>query len=313
MITQEYDAADQAGTQRLQMFTHDADGRETFASYPAGAFPVPSKGTWKSYDALGRATSSEQSSELGPLVSTTHYLAGGQVKTVNPRAQQTLTRYQMFGQPSYDTPVSIHSPEGAVTEIARDLFGKPQAITRRSADGSQSVTRHYVYSPNQRLCKTVEPETGTTLMDYDAGGNLVWSAAGMDYPSLATCNTEAIISSGRAAWRGYDVRNRPVHLRFPDGNGNTDWSYTPDGLPSQLMVLNDAGTTVAYNHYAYNKRRLLTVERSAQPGWYDWPIAYSYNANGHLAGQVWPSGLAVDYAPDALGQPTRVGNFASGV
>jgi len=313
VITQEYDAADQAGTQRLQMFTHDADGRETFASYPAGAFPVPSKGTWKSYDALGRATSSEQSSELGPLVSTTHYLAGGQVKTVNPRAQQTLTRYQMFGQPSYDTPVSIHSPEGAVTEIARDLFGKPQAITRRSADGSQSVTRHYVYSPNQRLCKTVEPETGTTLMDYDAGGNLVWSAAGMNYPSLATCNTEAIISSGRAAWRGYDVRNRPVRLRFPDGNGNTDWSYTPDGLPSQLMVLNDAGTTVAYNHYAYNKRRLLTVERSAQPGWYDWPIAYSYNANGHLAGQVWPSGLAVDYAPDALGQPTRVGNFASGV
>ncbi len=275
--------------------------------------PVPWIGMWNSYDALGRGTASAQSSELGALVSTTHYLAGGEVKTVNPRAQQTLTRYQMFGQPSYDTPVSIHSPEGAVTEIARDLLGKPPAITRRSSDGSQSVTRHYVYSPNQRLCKTVEPETGTTLMDYDAGGNLVWSAAGMNYPSLATCNTEAITSSGRAAWRGYDVRNRPVHLRSPDGNGNTDWSYTPDGLPSQLMVLNDAGTTVAYNHYAYNKRRPLTVELSAQPGWYDWPIASSYNANGHLAGQVWPSGLAVDYVPDALGQPTRVGNFASGV
>ncbi|WP_411851768.1 RHS repeat domain-containing protein [Stenotrophomonas sp. LGBM10] len=313
VVTQEYDAADQTGTQRLQLFAHDADGRQTFSSYPVSAFPVPWKGVWKSYDALGRATSSVQDSELGLLVSTSQYLPGGQVRTVNPRAQETLTSYQMFGQPTYDTPLSIRSPEGAVTDISRDVFGKPLAITRRSTDGSQSVTRHYVYSPNQRLCKTVEPETGTTLMDYDAGGNLVWSAAGLDYPSLTACNAEAIVGSGRAVYRAFDSRNRPVHLRFPDNNGNTDWLYTPDGLPSLLTVWNDEGATSAFSYYTYNKRRLLSVETSGQMGWYEWPIAYSYNANGHLAGQVWPSGLTVDYAPDALGQATRVGAFASGV
>ncbi|WP_411851535.1 RHS repeat domain-containing protein [Stenotrophomonas sp. LGBM10] len=313
VLSQEYDAADQVGTQRLQMFTHDADGRQTFSSYPVSDFPVPWKGTWSSYDAVGRPTSVAQDSELGLLVSTTQYLSGGQVVSTNPRGQSTVGTFQSLSEPSYDRPMAIRSPEGVVTEFHRDVFGKPLTITRRSSDGGQAVSRQYVYSTNQRLCKTVEPETGTTLMDYDAAGNLVWSVAGLDYPNLAVCNSEAIVASGRAAWRGYDVRNRPVHLRFPDNNGNTDWVYTPDGLPSLLTVWNDEGTTSAFSYYTYNKRRLLSVETSGQMGWYEWPIAYSYNANGHLAGQVWPSGLTVDYAPDALGQATRVGAFASGV
>jgi hypothetical protein len=41
--------------------------------------------------------------------------------------------------------------------------------------------------------------------------------------------------------------------------------------------------------------------------------SYGYDANGALATHVQPSGLTIDYGPNALGQPTRAGAFATNV
>ena len=64
--------------------------------------------------------------------------------------------------------------------------------------------------------------------------------------------------------------------------------------------------------YAYNKRRLLTSETLRQPGWLDFVLSYGYDALGHLSSVSYPTGLAVDHAPNALGQPTRAGAYATG-
>ncbi|MFZ2394234.1 hypothetical protein, partial [Rhodoferax sp.] len=40
---------------------------------------------------------------------------------------------------------------------------------------------------------------------------------------------------------------------------------------------------------------------------------YGHDANGHLSSQSYPSGLNIQYAPNALGQPTQAGPFATGV
>ncbi|OBU69047.1 hypothetical protein A9K58_04770 [Stenotrophomonas maltophilia] len=175
-----------------------------------------------------------------------------------------------------------------------------------------NLSRRYVYDAQQRLCKVIEPETGSTVMEYDASGNLVWSASGLNLPDPNSCDRAAAEASGSVVRRTYDARNRLARLTFPDSLGNQVWSYTPDGLPSQVTTSNDAGS-LTHNHYAYNKRRLLTAERLEQPGVYDGTITYTYSANGHVAGQGWPSGLLADYAPNALGQPTGVGSFASNV
>ncbi|NMI16039.1 hypothetical protein, partial [Xanthomonas axonopodis] len=74
-----------------------------------------------------------------------------------------------------------------VTEISRDIFGKPTAIRRRSNDVSQALTRTYAYNSNQELCRSVEPETGATLTGYDGAGNVKWSAAGL--PMDIGCDT----------------------------------------------------------------------------------------------------------------------------
>ncbi|WP_151421700.1 RHS repeat-associated core domain-containing protein [Xanthomonas citri] len=155
-------------------------------------------------------------------------------------------------------------------------------------------------------------------MAYDAAGNLSWSASGLDLPSTTSCDLDAAAASGRQVARTYDSRNRLKTLRFPDKNGNQDWSYTPDGLPAQVTTLNDAGGSSFVNVYNYNKRRKLTSESSSQTGWYNWTIGYGYDANGSLASQRYPTGLEVSYTPNALGQPTAVRdhtgtNYATGI
>ncbi|MEN9152167.1 wall-associated protein, partial [Xanthomonas perforans] len=111
------------------------------------------------------------------------------------------------------------------------------------AHGVGLAARSYVYDANQQLCKVIEPESGSTVMAYDAAGNLAWSASGLDLPSTTSCDLEAAAASGRQVVRTYDTRNRLKTLRFPDKNGNQDWSYTPDGLPAQVTTWNDAGSS----------------------------------------------------------------------
>ena len=143
----------------------------------------------------------------------------------NPRTKQTTTDYYTFDEPSTDWPLRILHPEGAYTDIGRDIFGKPTWIKRRNAASSLSVTRSYAYhTVGQELCRMVEPETGATLMDYDGAGNLEWSAAGL--PAGTACTTSGTETAivPRKVSRTYDARNRLKTLSFPGGNGNQTWT-----------------------------------------------------------------------------------------
>ncbi|KAF1714291.1 hypothetical protein CSC71_04445 [Pseudoxanthomonas sangjuensis] len=316
-VVREYDAGNVAGTQRFQRFTYDHEGRTTFAAYP-GTTDALSTGTWTEYDALGRVTSVSQDSEQGLLTATTAYLSGFQTLVINPRGAQTVTAYQAYDQPGADWPVAIAHPQGAYTHITRDPFGKPTRIRRSNSSsptgGTVALNRDYAYNANQELCRAVEPETGATLMGYDGAGNLKWSAAGLgSTQACETAGTSANVAPRRVD-RTYDARNRLKTLVFPDGLGNQSWTYTPDGLPASVTAYNAAGNTVpVVTNYSYNKRRLLTRETLVySDGGVNWPYNYAYNANGHLANNNW-HGLTIDYAPNALGQPTKVGSYASGV
>ncbi len=69
--------------------------------------------------------------------------------------------------------------------ISRDAFDKPVQITR--SGGGLSASRQYVYDSYQRLCKTIEPESGATLLDYDGADNTIWRAVGTTLTGL-TCD-----------------------------------------------------------------------------------------------------------------------------
>ncbi|MDR6990217.1 polymorphic toxin type 10 domain-containing protein [Luteimonas sp. 3794] len=316
LLVREYDTANEAGTQRFQRFTYDHAGRTTFASYPSAA-SSPTTGTWREYDALGRATSVSQDSELGLLTTTTAYLSGFRTRVTSPKGAQTTTAYLAWDQPTTDYPVTITHPGGAWTHITRDGFGKPTQLRRSNSSsptgGTVAVNRRYAYDANQQLCRVLDPETGATLMGYDGAGNLAWSASGLS--TSTACHATGLVApiQQHRIGRTYDARNRLLTLTFPDGLGNQAWTYTPDGLPASITTQNATDSSVpVVNAYSYNRRRLMVGESMSLAGSTPWAIGYGYNGNGHLASLVYPSSLTVAYAPNALGQPTQVGTFANG-
>ncbi|HEY9254922.1 MAG TPA: RHS repeat protein [Stenotrophomonas sp.] len=315
VLVNSYDNANVAGTMSAIRYQYDSDGQATFISYPSSQSGGGNSGVWAEYDGLGRQTSQSQDSELGLLTTVTQYLSGNQILVTDPRGQITNSTYQAFDTPNYSAPTQIQHPEGAFTEITRDVFGNPVSILRRNSDGTLSVTRQYVYDGLQRLCKQIEPETGATAFGYDNVGNLTWSAAGLALPDPVSCDTATGLAAvGARVDRTYDARNRLRTLSFYSRNGNQTWDYTADGMASQIVTENNAGASRTINQYTYNGRRLLTGESSGQEGAFTWSLGYGYSANGALASIRYPStSLVVDYAPNALGQPTKAGTYASGV
>ena len=197
---------------------------------------------------------------------------------------------------------------GLKVAIARDLFGKPLSVTR-SGNGASAV-RSYVYDPNERLCKTIEPETGATLQDYDAANNIVWRAPGLALTS-PVCDRTGVPPAPKISF-GYDQLNRLKTTSYGEGAAGITRTYWPDGLPKTVA---SGGATWTMN---YNNRRLPTTQ-VLNFGNQTFTLATEYNANGHVSalnypGEMNPIGVKrVAYAPDALGRPTQVGGFATNI
>ncbi|MEO8012232.1 MAG: hypothetical protein ABI650_11350, partial [Dokdonella sp.] len=169
LLTRAFDAADEAGTQRMVLKRFDADNRVTYESYPqrsiAAVTTTPS-GIRFEYDGLGRLTKTKADSELLPSVLETSvdYLNGFEQRVTDPRGHATTIAFQAFDDPDQAQPTTITGPLGVVTTIARDVYGKPESMSRAGTwSGSAiSTTRSYAYDTHQRLCKTTEPESGAT-------------------------------------------------------------------------------------------------------------------------------------------------------
>ncbi len=309
-------------TRSVTVTRYDVAGRQAFQSYPMASLSnyaaTTLTGSHTTYDVLNRPLQVKQDWEgTGQLTTTTKYLDGFRIEVTNPRNHKTTTHHMAWDQPTTEFPVLVTHPAGAFTHITRDPYGKPTRIRRSNnvnPTGGTGIDRNYSYNAKQELCKAVEPETGATMMGYDGAGNLTWSAAGL--PAGTACsdtgNTTAI--NARKAMRAYDARNRLTALSFADGQGNQTWTYTPDGLPATATSPYDNGTREVVNTYTYNRRRLLTYEGQALTGWGTFHLTHAYDSNGHLTSTTWPGGYhgpSVDFAPNALGQPTRAGTFAT--
>ncbi len=309
-----------AATRSYVVQRYDLSGRQVFTSYPVGTLTSINDnltGTRTTYDALGRVMQVQQDNAASPggavLTSSTQYLAGYQTQVTNPRGFQTTTSYQAFDQPGTDAPTEIFLPEGVKTTIARDVFGKPKSVTRAGtyAGNTLSAVRSYVYDANERLCETIEPESGTTILAYDAASNIDWSADGQ--VSTGVCSTDrGNVAAADQISRTYDAMNRELTRTTPAGTSNTTTSYYPDGKVNTLTTTNPGSNTVTTT-YTYNQRRLLTKEVLQVNTLLPWTFDYAYNSNGHLSSQTYPGSLVVGYAPDGLGRPTQAGTFASNV
>ena len=318
VLTHEYDEVNKPGTLRSQSTIFNIGAKVAFQSFTSSELIPAALGTWSFYDATGRIKEVRVDSELGSqLITKTQYESGFKTRVTNPRGYQTVLEYQVFDVPATDALTGITRSAGAdtsVTEIHRNNLGLPLRIRKRNADGSLHVDRQYVYDQHHQLCKVIEPETLATVMDYDGAGNLQWSAAGLDLPDVHSCNTILARDSGRKVTRLYDARNRVSSLRFPDGRGDQDWTYYPDGVPATISTKQSSfDTTPVVNTYGYNNRRMLVSETLSQGTGWPQALTYEFNQNGHLSKRTYPDGSSVTYTPNALGQATEVAPYATGI
>lgn len=295
---------------------YDWGGRKTFESYPVDGTPdwgAIATGTTTRYDALGRVVATIASSEQGDLTTTTAYPAGGATQVTdartptNPGDNVTTTHYQAFDQPAFEAAVRVDAPEGVSQVIDRDVYGNVRSITQGG------LVRMMTYDAQKRLCRSWEPETGSTMTAYDGADNITWSATGQSFNGDG-CGYDQVADAAKTL-SAYDAMNRVTSVTYPNGTLATSFTYDPLGKPATAVAATSTASsqntgTVGWT-YGRNKLGLLTAEVLSVDGW-SWTLGYGYDGNGNLASVQYPDNSVVAFAPNALGQPTTAGAYAQG-
>jgi len=289
-----------AGTLRYRRRTFDSGGRLTFESYPNSAVAT-SDGVSVLYDALGRVT--KQSDATGALRSI-GYLSSNRRTVTDGNSHVVTYAAQAFDVPGGSAVTSIVAPEGQTTQVVRDVFGHVQSLSQSGSYlGSPiSATRSYVYDAHYRLCKTVDPESGETAMAFDAADNLVWKAVGQTNSPTA-CSAQSATPNGTVY--SYDSRNRLLKVTPPSGD-TVSYTYDADGREKTVNTPKSGLT------YVYDGRGLLE-QQTLVGGGQTFAVSSVFDVQGHLAQRKYPSTRVVLLSPDAWGNPTRLGTYATGI
>jgi len=301
-----------AGSDITAAAAYDWKGEKVFTSYPfQGAADLGdstvSTGAHVTYDVLERETQSQQDSELGPLTTTTAYLSGLGEQVTDPKGHVTTSYFQAFDEPDYKAVIQANAPTGVTQNIARDYYGNPTAITQSGLYGTEndSVTKTLTYDSYHRLCRSTEPETGDTVMNYDAANNLQWGATGLAITGTS-CGRSQVATTAQTV-RTYDAMNRVKTIVPPTGTQSTQYTY--DAVGNVWWVT--SGNSV-WNG-AYNFRNMPTGEALYQVGQPAVTLEYAHDAYGSLSLLQYPNGETVSYAPDPRGRATQVGSYATGI
>ncbi|WP_329890411.1 RHS repeat-associated core domain-containing protein [Stenotrophomonas muris] len=168
-----------------------------------------------------------------------------------------------------------------------------------------TVARRYVYDDNLRLCKVIEPETGSSVFGYDAAGNLSWSATGLDLPSVTECNRDAPQIASRRVSRDYDASNRLQAVVYPDGLGDQQLEYTPTGQLKIEKVFNQDRIAVVTTR-TYNSLGAVTSQSRVVGSASARSLAFGYDPMGQHIRTDYPDGYSVRQSLNALGQPVQL-------
>lgn len=290
------------GVTRYQRTLYDHRNNPTHVSFRNST--NTGYGTSFEYDGLGRQTrrNSFLASGTTPL-ETTAYQSANRRMVTDARGFSTTTTYQAIGAPSYEAAILIEAPEGQTTTINRDVFGNVTLATQSGLYNASpvSVSRSYVYDTNMRLCKRIEPETGQSVMAYDAASNVTWTADAQA-GSTSTCDYTSVAAASKTLF-GYDARNRVTSANAPGTDADVTTTYWPTG---DVKTIANASTWT----YNYSKRRLLEDETLTADS-INFRLDYNYNAQGVLSQLIYPSNRSLSLSPNAFAQSTAVGTYAT--
>lgn len=318
VVAQTYDQSNTNASISQVITRYDVDGNVAFKSYPQRTVDASVTNTWGDptqtpnatgthavYDALDRMVSKTQDAEAGVQVkTTTNYLAGFQTQVIDPNNNVTTTSYLTYDEPTTDWPISISAPDGVTQAITRDAFGSPTSITQSGSYNGQamSVTKYLAYDTYHRLCRFYDPETNSTVYNYDNNNNIAWLATGQSIAGDGTVCGQNQVASSNQTVRTYDAMNRLTSESPPSGTQATIYHY--DALGRHVGSI----TGILIDGISYDRTGHITQERQWIPGDanYNRSISYIYDSYGHRVNIIYPDGAVIGEFPDALGRPTVV-------
>ncbi|MCQ8186642.1 RHS repeat-associated core domain-containing protein, partial [Parvularcula maris] len=295
------DVANSAATRLYTRTTYDAMGRVHYQGAPSASPSTGNFGTHTTYDALGRIKQVREN--VAPHATTTYdYLSGNRVRVTDPEGNKTITTRVGFGSPDDGYPTLIQQPEGINTEMRYDEWGN-MVLARQygSANGhSGNVTQTYRYDSQNRLCYHHTPERGAKLYRYYANGELHQLSEGQPKTGSG-CGT---IRPDETTTYTYTPLGQLDWTYFPavSGDHNIGRTYDANG---NLERLTRGSTAWDYDYY-YTGTDDLPKSETLQIDGLSFPLFYTYNPDGHHATVSYPLGDVVEFAPNALGQPTKV-------
>lgn len=228
-----------------------------------------------------------QTNALGQRSSYTYDALGRPTGSTDPLNRSLSIRYDALGRAIEE----VRDARGikATVGAAYDALDQTSAIV----DPKQLAT---VYL-NNGLGDTLgvaSPDTGDTLQDHDAAGNLA----------------SRITSDGHRHSYRYDAANRLTHDTVDDGSAIVyHYDMASDACPAdesytrgQLAGMTDpsGGTDYCYDRFGRVTRKIQTA------GGITVTLRYAYTRAGRLAAVTYPDGSVVRYAYDAWGQLTSI-------
>ncbi|MFN7835881.1 MAG: RHS repeat-associated core domain-containing protein [Burkholderiaceae bacterium] len=242
-------------------------------------------GTSTAYDVLGRVISQQTDDATAPggkAVSTTSYSARTTVNT-NPLGQRKVEEKDPLGRL-----LRVTDAQGNQVSYLYDAFDN----LLRTVDPLGNTINN-TYDVRGRKLSMADPDMGTWRYSYNALGELVTQT---NAKRQVTTNT-------------YDALGRIVRKVQPTQTATWSYDKYADGTACTKGTgkLCETATDTGY-------RRRIAYDGLSRPTrtdtWLDRPVPYSsqvtYDANGRVATQTWPTGIQVYHAYNSVGGLNKV-------
>ncbi|WP_299005951.1 hypothetical protein [uncultured Shewanella sp.] len=249
------------------------------------------------YDALGRVI---KITRLNDKTETNiDYLNGNKKQVSDPNNNVITTSYLAYGEPEQEYITAIAAPESTNTSIKYNIHGNITSIKQGN------VTEKRVYDGRQNVCKVVRPETGMTAFGYNKQNLPIWRAEGISGSETA-CNTT--VPAQNKVTLAYDNLDQLKSETYPVNKANQtpNITYAYDENSNLTKI---AAGKVTWN-YGYNVMDKVTSEK-LQVDKKTFNIAWGYNNLGNVSSLTYPSGKKITFAPNAFGQATQAGIYAT--
>ncbi|WP_221282062.1 RHS repeat-associated core domain-containing protein [Chiayiivirga flava] len=263
-------------------YTLDAAGNRT-AETTSDAAAVVKRQLTRVYDQLGRLD--EQLDAQNRATAFEHDANGNQTAIVDALNVETRQEYDPLNR--LKNTIQDYAGLDVETGYAYDALDRLVTVT-----DPKGLDTHYTYDGLGNLTQLDSPDTGITTYTYDAAGN-------------RHTQTDA---RGITATHTYDALNRLTATTYPDSSLNVAYVYdsaTSKGCGNRIGRLAASTDASGTTSYCYDQRGNVVSKKWIASG-KTLTTEYAYTRGDRLQKITLPTGLALTYERNGLGQITSV-------